>query len=183
MEKGPEGFGITARMLHWLVAVAVLLMIPAGLIMVRDGLPRAIQDALFLFHKNLGTLLIPVILFRIYLRSRHSAPPLPDHMPLWQRRVAAASHLLLYALLVVMPISGYIRVRAGGFPIEALDRLNLPQLIPNSKAVAGFASQLHEVSGYALMALLAVHIGAAMYHAMIRGDGIWERMWPPHRRG
>jgi cytochrome b561 len=165
-------------MLHWLVAVAILLMIPAGLMMVRDGLPRPVQDALFLFHKNVGAALIVVITFRILWRISHPAPPLPRDMPDWQHKVAGLSHGLLYVFMVVMPISGYVRVRAGGFPIEALDAIGLPTLIPRNKALADTASWLHEIAGWGLMAILALHIGAALYHALVRHDGVWDRMWP-----
>jgi cytochrome b561 len=181
MAQNFNGFGTMARMLHWLVAACILLMIAAGVVMVRDGLPRAVQDVLFLFHKNVGVALILIIAFRIFWRLRHPAPELPQHMPRWQKRVAGWSHLSLYVLMVVMPISGYIRVRAGGFPIESLDAAAIPTLIPKNKALADAASQVHELAGYGLMAVLALHIGAALFHAVIRGDGIWGRMWPPRR--
>lgn len=176
-----RSYGTTARVLHWLVAVIVLLMIPAGLIMVQDGLPRPLQDALFLFHKNIGVMLFLIVLVRVWWRIAHPAPALPDDIPHWQRRAAGLSHLALYAFLILMPLSGYIRVRAGGFPIEALDAAGIPTLVPESKALATAASQLHEIAGFALIAMLATHLGAALYHALIRRDGVWSRMWPLRR--
>ena len=89
------GYRPPARWLHWIVAVAVLVMIPAGLLMVQEGLPRPVQDMLFILHKNLGTLLIPVILVRVIYRLTHRPPPLPDTIPRWQRRAAALSHGVL----------------------------------------------------------------------------------------
>lgn len=181
MQDGRRGYGTTARVLHWLVALAILLMIPAGLIMVREGLDRGLRDALFLFHKNVGAGLIAVVALRLVWRLTHPPAPLPAAMPPWQRRVAGLSHLMLYALMVVMPLSGYVRVRAGGFPIEALDRLGLPALVPRSEPLAQAASRLHEVSAWLLVAVLALHVGAALHHALIRRDGIWSRIWPPFR--
>lgn len=172
------GYRPPARWLHWIVAVAVLVMIPAGLAMVQEGLARPVQDGLFILHKNLGALLIPVILLRVIYRLTHRPPPLPDSVPPWQRRAAALSHGMLYALLVVMPLSGFVRVRAGGYPIELLDRLGLGPWIGKSEPLADAASALHRTAAFLLIAVLAVHIGAALHHALIRRDGVWSRMGP-----
>ena len=182
MDHRPAGYGTTARMLHWLVAALILAMIPVGLLMVQDGLDRGLGDALDLFHKNVGSLLIAIIALRLVWRLTHPPAPLPATMPDWQRRVAGLSHLALYGLMVVMPLSGYVRVRAGGFPIEGLDALGLPTLVPRSKPLADAASSLHELAAWALMAVLALHVGAALHHALIRRDGVWARMWPPRAR-
>ncbi|MFC3630706.1 cytochrome b [Paracoccus angustae] len=176
-----QGYRPTARWLHWIVAAAVLAMIPAGLVMVQEGLPRPVQDALFVLHKNLGALLIPVILVRVIYRLTHRPPPLPDSIPRWQRRAAALSHGMLYGLLVVMPVSGFVRVRAGGYPVELLDRLGFGPWIGRSERLADAASALHQAAAFLLIAVLAVHAGAALQHALIRRDGVWSRMWPPGR--
>lgn len=181
MDDRRTGYDSTARLLHWLVALLILLMIPAGLVMVRDGLDRALGDALFLLHKNVGTALIAIVALRLAWRLGRGAPPLPGAMPRWQRRAAHLSHLALYALMVVMPLSGYVRVRAGGFPIEALDAMGLPPLVPRSEALAGAASALHAAAAWALMAVIALHVAAALHHALIRRDGVWRRIWPPLR--
>lgn len=182
MAEPRPGYRTPARLLHWGIAVAVLLMIPAGLVMTREGLDRGVQDALFLFHKNVGVLLIPVILARLIYRLLHRPPPLPATMPLWQRRAAALSHAMLYALLIVMPLSGFTRVRAGRFPIELLDSLGAGPWIVKSDALAETAKALHFAAAMLLIALLALHIGAALHHALIRRDTVWSRMWPPRSR-
>jgi len=78
-----------------------------------------------------------------------------------------------------MPLSGYIRVRAGGFPIEALDALGLPTLIPRSDALAEAAKAVHETAGALLIIVLMLHIAAALHHALLLRDGIWSRISPP----
>lgn len=179
MDDRPTGYGTTARMLHWLVAVLIMAMIPVGLLMAREGLNRGLGDALYLFHKNVGSLLLVIVVLRLVWRLTHPPQPLPVSLPVWQRRAAGLTHLGLYALILVMPLSGYVRVRAGGYPIEALDALGLPVLIPKSKALADAASNLHEMAAWALIALLALHIAATMHHALIRRDAVWSRIWPP----
>lgn len=161
------------------MAVLVLLMIPAGLIMIREGLPRAVQDSLFLFHKNTGVILFLLMLVRLLYRWRHPAPPLPATVPGWQRQAARLSHGALYLLLVVMPLTGYIRVRADRFPIEGLDALGIGTLVPKSEALAKAAGAIHETCAFLLIAVLTIHVAAAIQHALIRNDGVWSRMWPP----
>ena len=119
MENGR--YANPARLLHWLMAALILLTIPAGLIMVRPEMGRELQNALFIFHKNAGVLLLLLIVPRLIVRWRHPAPPKPASLPAWQVRVAGLTQGALYVLLVVQPVAGYVRVRAGGFPIEALD--------------------------------------------------------------
>jgi cytochrome b561 len=104
-------------------------------------------------------------------------------LPAWQHRAAGLSHLALYALLVIMPVAGYIRVKAGGFPIETLDWLGLPSLVARSDAVAEAAKTLHYLGGLAIAALIGMHIAAAAFHGIVRRDGVFSRMWPPFSRG
>lgn len=171
-------YSATARALHWIMAVLILSMLPVGFIMVQPGLARAVQDALFISHKNIGVAVLLLALARLLWRWRHPAPELPASIPAWQARVAEVSHWLLYILMVAMPLAGYIRVRAGGFPVEFLDRLGLPTLVPRSDALAEAAKAAHHYGGLALAALLALHIGAALHHALILRDGVWQRMGP-----
>jgi cytochrome b561 len=177
-DHGP-GYRTPARLLHWTVAVLVLLMIPAGVTMIQEGIGRSLQNTLFIFHKNMGVVVLFLVLARLLYRLANPPPPLPADMPQVQRRIAAGTHMALYALLLLVPTAGYVRVRASGFPIEALDALGLPALVPQSDALAEFAKSVHWAGGLALAALAALHVGAALYHGIFRRDGIFSRMWPP----
>lgn len=181
MEKSSGGYTTPQRAIHWIMALLILPMIAAGFLMVQQGLPRSLQNTLFIFHKNIGVLVLGLAILRLVLRLRHPAPPLPSNLPAWQRRTAQISHGLLYVLILLMPLTGYIRVRAGGFPIEALDRLGLPTFVPRSDTLAQFAKSAHEVGAYAIAALLALHIAAGLYHALILRDGTFARIWPVKR--
>jgi cytochrome b561 len=168
----------TARFLHWTVAVLVLLMLAAGLVMT-GNVGRALQDSLFIFHKNTGALLIFIIALRLAWRATHAAPPLPHSVPPLQRRVARATHALLYLLLIVMVASGFVRVTMGGFPIELMDWLGVPRFMPKDERVAEVAKAIHATTKNALIVLIALHVAAAAYHGIIRRDGVFSRMWPP----
>ncbi len=167
-----------ARALHWVTAVLVLATIPVGTLMVEEGLPRAFQDGLFLFHKNVGVILLLLVVLRLIYRAAHAPPPLPPSVPDWQRSVAGLTHALLYLLLIVMAVSGYVRVAAGGFPVEMLDALGVPPLAPRSDALAETAQTIHAYVRFALIGLIVLHVGAALGHVFVRADGVFARMWP-----
>jgi cytochrome b561 len=175
------GYGTVSRLFHWITVLIVFIMIPVGLTMVQD-VAKPTQDKLFLLHKGLGSVFLALIFVRLCWRFLNPPPPLPAHVPRAQRRAAAAVHALLYLLLVVMAVSGYVRVVTGGFPIELMNALGIPPLLPKNEAVAKIASGVHEVGKSLLIVVIVLHIGAALYHGLVRRDGVLARMWPPIAR-
>jgi cytochrome b561 len=172
-------YSTPARLLHWIMAVLILLTIPAGFIMVQPGLDRGLQNALFIYHKNVGVLVLILVVARLSWRLWSPPPPLPEHVPGWQARIARLTHLALYVLLIILPVAGYVRVRAGGFPIESLDALGIPPLVPRSDALAETAKTVHYVAGVTITVVLALHISAALFHGIVKRDGVFSRIWPP----
>ena len=179
MAAVPQRYPSTTRFLHWLVALMVLATIPIGAAMVQPGLERSVQNTLYILHKNGGVLILLLVVLRLVWRAIHPAPPMPPSVPAWQVRVAHLAHWGLYGLLLVMAISGYVRVKAGGFPIEALDALGIPSLVPRSDALAEAAKAVHFWARFALVALILAHLGAALQHLLIKRDGVFGRIWPP----
>lgn len=174
-----SGYVNAARILHWLMAVLIFLTVPAGLVMVQPDIDRGLQNALFIYHKNVGVFLFILVVLRLAVRWRYPAPARPSSLPLWQARAAATTQVLLYALLVILPVAGFIRVRAGGYPIEALDALGVPLVVPRSDALAEQAKTVHYLAGLVIMACMALHISAALFHRFIKRDAVFSRMWPP----
>lgn len=175
---GNDRYSGVTRLLHWVVGLMVLATIPIGMIMLQPGLARSTQNLLFILHKNGGVIILLLVLLRIVWRLATQAPPLPATVAHWQKRAAHWVQVALYALLLVMAISGYVRVRAGGFPVEMLDALGLPTLVPRSDPLAEFAKSVHATARFALVALIAVHVAAALRHLLAR-DGVFGRIWPP----
>ena len=171
-------YGLVSRLFHWVTVVLVLVMIPVGLTMIQE-IPRPVQDRLFILHKGLGPVVLVVVLLRLGWRAFNPPPPLPPGFPPLQRRVATAVHAGLYALLLVMAVSGYVRVTTGGFPIEALNAIGVPPLFDKNEAVSQVAKRIHATAIVGLLALIALHVGAASWHGLVRRDGIVARMWPP----
>ena len=177
-ETATARYSATTRTLHWVSAILILSTIPIGAVMMREGLDRSTQDFLFILHKNGGVIIFALVVARLVWRVITPAPPLPAAVPDWQRRAARAGHIGLYVMLLVMTVSGYVRVRAGGFPIEMLDAVGLPSLVPRSDGLADFAQSVHFYGRFVLVALIIVHIGAAISH-MVKRDGVIRRIWPP----
>ncbi|MDO6584023.1 cytochrome b/b6 domain-containing protein [Salipiger sp. 1_MG-2023] len=166
------------RLLHWLTVLLVFTTIPVGLVMVQEGLPRAIQNTLFFYHKNIGPVILLMVLLRLALRVLMPAPPLPASLPRPQALAAGTVHALLYAALIAMALSGITRVMAGGYPIELWDPL-LGGLIAKNEALAKTAQAFHGTAWIVLVLLIGAHVGAAALHGLIKKDGIFSRMWPP----
>lgn len=177
----PQGYGNVARLLHWLFVVLILVQAPVGIAMTSEAVP-ALGDTLFILHKGLGSILLVLIVLRVLWRLTHPVPALLPHRPALQRRIAACVHWLLYALLLLMPISGYIRTVGDNFPIELLDALGIPPLVSNIPDTAHVMQVLHKFGAFALTALVAAHVGAVVHQGLIERDPVMSRIWPPLRR-
>ncbi len=177
-----SGFGTVARLFHWVIALMVVVQIPAGIAMTSEPL-FSVADPLFILHKGMGTVLLVLVVARVLWRITHRPPPFPDFMPTLEQRIASATHVAIYVLLLVMAVSGYVRTIGDGFPIELLDALGIPPLIPPMPEVAGVMLVVHQFAVIGLIALVAVHVGAVLRHQLIDRNPVLARMWPPFGRG
>ena len=176
------GYTRTAKWLHWLVAVLIVANLGLGLTMV--DMPGITPTKLryFNWHKWVGVTVFALVALRLAWRVTHRPPALPDSMPRWERRAAAASHAGLYVLMFALPLSGYFYSLAAGFPVVYLGLLPLPVLIEPDPQLKQVLVVLHHVLAWTLMALLALHIAAALKHRIVDRDGVLERMLPRWRR-
>jgi cytochrome b561 len=181
-DHNARGYGIVARLFHWGSALLILATVPIGVAMTSEGF-ESLRDALYVAHKNIGVLILVVLLLRVAWRVFTPAPPrLPDSVPPLQRRLAETTHTGLYLLLGLMAVTGYLRVVSGDFPVEALDALGVPPLISGAPGLSETLSVVHKFGAYLLVAVVAMHVAAAAHHALILRDGVFSRMWPPWRR-
>jgi len=169
-------YGAAARTFHWLTVVLVLTTIPVAIAMGRVGRGE-LQNFLYATHKALGLIILLVVVLRLIWRFTHPPPPLPASLPLWQRVAAAFNHWALYVLLLVMAISGYVFTVTGNFPVEVLNWMGIPPLLPVDRDVAGVFQTIHHIAKLFLFALIIVHVAAALQHLLIRRDGVFQRMW------
>lgn len=173
----PSAYTRTAIALHWLVAVLILAALPLGLTMTE--MPLSPQKLKFYsWHKWLGVTVFLLVLLRLVWRATHRPPPLPASLPAWQRQAASATHWLLYALMLTIPLSGWLMSSAKGFQTVYLGLIPIPDLLAKDEALGEILATVHAVLAYSLMALLTVHVAAAVKHHWVDRDEVLGRMLP-----
>jgi cytochrome b561 len=168
-----QHFPLLSRLLHWLMAVLILAMLFIGVAMV-----SSLSDyyRLVAIHKPLGILLLILVAVRLINRLFNKPPPLPAGMPAAMRLAAHASHVVLYALMVALPLVGWGMLSTAGYPIELIGSFHLPAILPHSDALYAVLRPAHTVLAYLLFATFLVHLGAALAHAFIFRDGVFRSM-------
>jgi cytochrome b561 len=166
-------FTVLSRVLHWLMAVLILAMLFIGVAMVSS---LSDYHRLVSIHKPIGILILILVALRLINRLFNPAPPLPAGMPVVLRIAAHASHWVLYALMFALPLIGWGMLSAGGYPIELVGSFHLPAILPHSSALYAVLRPAHTVLAYLLFATFLVHLGAALAHAFIFRDGVFESM-------
>lgn len=163
-----------AILLHWLIAALLIFNLAYGL--AHDSLPR--DWRIMPIHKAIGITVLVLTLARIGWRLTHPAPRLPAHLVGWERTAAHVSHFLLYAFMLAIPLSGWA-MSSGPEPrpLTWFGLFDIPYL-PVSEAMSDFGHEAHEILGYAAIALLLVHIGAAFRHHYLIRDEVMARMTP-----
>lgn len=171
----------TAIALHWLVALLILIAFPLGLY-VHEMALSPLKLKLISYHKWLGVTIFLLAVVRIAWRATHVPPPLATTIPLWQQRVAHVLHLLLYLLMLLIPLSGWLMSSAKGFPVVYLGLVQLPDLVGKDKLLGDLLLEAHELLNFGLLALAGLHVGAAFKHHFIECDDTLLRMLPARKR-
>jgi cytochrome b561 len=177
-----ERWGPVSQALHWLVVLLVLVLAAVGLSL--DSLPKTPKYFwVFTMHKSIGISVLALVLLRIGWRLYAGAPAPVAGTPSWQARIAAATHVLLYALLLAMPLSGWLYDSASGLrPFRWFGLVLMPKLAAPGKALADNARDAHAWLFWVLVALVALHAAAALHHHLFRNDPTLSRMLPAKRR-
>ncbi len=162
--------------LHWLVALLIFAAFPLGVYM--HDLPLSpTKLRLISYHKWIGVTVLMLAIVRVLWRATHTPPPLPA-MPPWQAKASQIVHGLLYVLILAVPVSGWLMSSAKGFQTVWFGVLPLPDLIGKDRALAETLLTLHKALNIGLLAIVVVHIAAALKHQFINRDGLMSRMWP-----
>jgi cytochrome b561 len=174
MRTERDRFSGLQRILHWLMAVMVLTMLFIGVSMVSTLEPRFLT--LISIHKPLGIAILALALIRLSVRLRLGAPPLPPELPRAQALAAKLSHVVLYALLIMMPLIGWGMLSAGGYPVVLYGPLHLPEILPHDDHLHAILRMAHTVLAFIFFATILLHVAAALFHALIRRDGVFRAM-------
>jgi cytochrome b561 len=171
-----QQFSPLQRVLHWLMALCILTMFFVGVGMVSTVTPKYL--GLIEFHESLGILILILVLIRIVVRLRYGAPSLPASLPEPLKLVAVSSHYLLYGLMIVMPLLGWAMLSAAAYPVVVFGGMRLPPILPQSEFLHTILWDAHHYLAFAFFALVLAHLAAALMHALIRRDGVFEAMAP-----
>jgi cytochrome b561 len=173
----PESWGAVARFFHWTVAALILAQIALGVSAVAWRL-SPLKLELFVWHKSVGMLILVLMLARLAWRLANPIPALPPDTPVWEHHAAHASHGLLYALAIALPISGWVINSAAAVPFSVFWLVPLPAITAPDEHLEELAKLTHFWLLAALCLLLAVHIGAALRHHLVKRNEVLVRMLP-----
>ena len=178
----PQRYSATAIALHWLIAIIILGSLPLGIYMA--DLPISpTKLKLFSYHKWAGVTVFLLAIVRLGWRLGHPAPPLPESIPAGQRRLANATHHLLYVLIFAIPLTGWLMSSAKGFQTVYFGVFPIPDLLTKNPPLGDLLKTIHFSLNALLAGLLAAHVGGALKHHFIDRDDVLRRMLPRAKTG
>jgi cytochrome b561 len=171
-----QRFTLPQRLLHWVMAVCILAMLFIGVGMVSTIEPKYLT--LVSIHKPLGIAILVLAIVRLVVRLRFGAPALPASMPEPMKLAAHLSHYAFYILMIGMPLIGWAMLSAAAYPVVLFPGASLPPILPQSDRLHALLWDAHYYLAFAFLALILAHLAAALFHALVRRDGVFEAMAP-----
>lgn len=170
-------YGATAKWLHWLIGVIVIIMLIFGPGL--EALPLEEREQIIMGHSGLGTLVLLLMIVRWSWRLSHSPPgPTPD-MGVWQTRLSKSVHWGLYVLLVLQPIFGIAQaMHITDYEVVAFGLIDYSAMVEDNAQRARLFHVLHGVNATLITVLVIGHVLAALYHHFVQKDDVLRRMLP-----
>lgn len=162
--------------LHWLIALLIFLNVAGGLYMESFSKGTPERDAVLFYHASTGSLIFMVAVLRLIWRLTHRPPNLPASIASWQQTASHILHWTLYALMLLVPLTGYVHRLAGAHPVNFFGLGYLPVFLDKNEPLRLLTDTLHETLVWVLVLLILGHIGAALKHRFIDRDGVFDRM-------
>lgn len=181
-----ETYSVGARHFHWWTVALIAIQLPLGVVMTKYGEATNFASPtgqMYDTHKLIGMLILLFVIARLAYRVLHGAPGDEPTLEPWQRIISHVTHWAIYALLLIVPLLGWLATSAYG-PFRPFG-IPLPGLLGENQGLATTLYGFHKGASIALFLLLGMHVGAALFHYVIRKDGVLNRMWPglPRRDG
>lgn len=168
-------YGLVAKLFHWVIFLLVLIMVSGGFFL--GDLPKDIQPLAYTTHKLTGLFILILMVLRLCWALMNIKPALPAMTAAWEKMAERLVHGLLYASLIAMPLFGWVGSTAAGRPPKLGDWVFALPIAPND-ALKEWAFEWHERIAFIIIALVAVHAAAALYHHVIKRDDVLRRMLP-----
>lgn len=170
LKNSATEYGTFSKVMHWLMAAIIITLIAVGIYMAE--LPRdtdAQKQYAFQFygmHKSFGVVALLLIIVRLVWLRISPNPPLPAAFDAKERMVVEGLKKLLYLMMLLLPLSGYLMSNAGGHPIKFFGLFELPAIIGKSKAFGGIVHEMHEIGGWVILLLILAHMAGAIKHRL-----------------
>jgi cytochrome b561 len=169
-------YGTTAKVLHWLIVALLLVQYPIGWLM--PDIHRNMKPgAAMTFHVSIGLLILILIVLRLAWRLTHPVAP-ESSLPRWQRLSSEAVHWLLYALVLATTLTGWLFASFRGWSMSLFYLVPMPMLASGNAAAAKTINGLHQALEWMLLALIVLHVAAALAHILVYRNRIMQRMLP-----
>jgi cytochrome b561 len=178
-----ESYGPVAQIVHWAVAALAFVVVGLGWVMLTAPRGGDSRELLLSLHRSAGLLILALMVFRIVWRLTHPPPPFPPGFPRIEAAAAYADHALLYVLFLVMPLTGLLNAAAAGHPVNFFGLFAIPPFLPQDARLSQLAVAIHLAGQFAVYALVAIHVAAALMHRFVRRNRILDRMLPLRRPG
>ncbi|MBX3725439.1 MAG: cytochrome b/b6 domain-containing protein [Xanthomonadales bacterium] len=183
LRSGPTDWSTPIKILHWLLALAVLAMVVFGFVMKYGDFSQVERIRLYNLHKSTGLTVLVLAVLRLLIRLVDRRRPVLPPMPAWQRATAAFTHVFLYVALIGMPLSGWLYNSASGFPLRWFGLFPVPALSGRDSGLKDLAGEIHFALALLLVLVVIVHAGAALTHHFQHRDNVLRSMLPRLRRG
>ena len=172
------GYTPTAKLLHWLVVLLLIIQYSIGWTMPHIG-RNTVPETFINLHFSVGVVILLVLIARLLWRWTHPEPAPHDGLPPWQVWSARVVHYLLYVLLLIIPLLGWANASFRGFDVSLFGFVTIPKLVAAQAPGFAWTGDVHSLlSNFVLLAVAGLHFAAALYHALIRKDGVLGRMLP-----
>jgi len=168
-----QKYNLTQRILHWAMALIIIFLLIIGFLM--QDFPGDIKYTYYGLHKSLGVLILIMFFIRGFARIKHGAPALPKKFAKWEVKLSHAVHHLLYLLMFLMPLSGWIMSNAKGHSVK-LFMFKMPDLVEKNKVLGDFARDAHGYVAWLLIAILVLHFAGVVKHLVLDKENILKRM-------
>jgi cytochrome b561 len=175
MPHSPRQFSVVSRLLHWTMAVMILAMLAIGLAMMAS---LSGYHTLVSIHRPLGIAVLVLVVVRFVNRQLSTLPPFPATMSAMERKIAHASELTMYGLMLLQPLVGWAMLSAAQYPIVLYGSLHLPFILPHDLTLYALLRKTHTILAYLFILVFLAHFGAVLFHTLIVRDGLLSRMVP-----
>jgi cytochrome b561/polyisoprenoid-binding protein YceI len=177
LRNTPSSYGSITKLLHWTIVILIITQVVLG--SVADDLPNGIRKLEILaWHKSFGMLILLLALARLGWRFANPVPAPPADMPRWQKIAALGTHRLLYVLILLQPLTGWLMSSFRNFPVSFFGLFQWPDLVAPNPEMHELFEEIHEWLARLLVTVALVHAGAALYHHFGRRDNVLRRMLP-----